>query len=249
MSTRRHPLTLTIALTGAVLGLMAAGPSCVGEAPHGVDADAPPLGKAGPRAYKITSPDQLIGGPAAIGRVGDYMLENDHIRVIIRDVDRTVSASMFGGHIIDADIVRGEGEPGRDQFGQLSTFINLSNSMNATSVRAIPASELPAATAGIEACGALDLFDFIDMGAALSFAPAGTRLVRWDFNEILEVEVCTLYLLGASDRYVQVSTDLTNDGSRPVLTAVGDIIDTGAAEVFSTSFAWLGEARALPAAT
>ena len=37
------------------------------------------------RAQRIGAPDEAIGGPHAIGRIGDFLLENDQIRLVIAD--------------------------------------------------------------------------------------------------------------------------------------------------------------------
>ena len=76
-------------------------------------------------AYRIQSRDQLIGGPGAIGDVNDYMLENDRIRVIIQDIGYSRGFAIFGGSIIDADLVRprqagsSTGSGGKDVFGEM----------------------------------------------------------------------------------------------------------------------------------
>ena len=57
------------------------------------------------RAYKIDSRSQLIGGPKALGTLGDYMLENDKIRVIVNGQPTDMTGGMpnkWGGAIIDA---------------------------------------------------------------------------------------------------------------------------------------------------
>ena len=41
--------------------------------------DAPPHA----RAERIGSLEDVIGGPHAIGRIGDFLLENDQIRIIV----------------------------------------------------------------------------------------------------------------------------------------------------------------------
>jgi hypothetical protein len=104
---------------------------------------------------RIQSLDQVIGGPAAHGDVGDYLLQNDRIRVVIhgRPVvcddpdtedclgtkmdDRVVginprhkgSTVVFGGSIIDADLQRQETRyrsgRGLDQFFELGPMVNL----------------------------------------------------------------------------------------------------------------------------
>ena len=77
------------------------------------------------RAQRITSASQLIGGPAARGEIGDYLMENDHIRVIIQDLNYNRGSGLFGGSLIDADLVRlGSqsdllGGNGRDSFGEM----------------------------------------------------------------------------------------------------------------------------------
>ena len=74
-------------------------------------------------AQKITSPALLIGGPKALGALGDYLLANENIRVIIQRGGWSRGFGLFGGGILDADLVRpgflGEGRGnGYDNFGE-----------------------------------------------------------------------------------------------------------------------------------
>jgi hypothetical protein len=74
------------------------------------------------RAQRIASERQLIGGPKAVGRIGDYLLENDKIRVIIHDKGPGRVSTLFGGGIVDADIVRPgatDGVGGNDQLAEV----------------------------------------------------------------------------------------------------------------------------------
>ena len=90
-------------------------------APSCADADRPSMALA----QRITSNAQLIGGPAARGEIGDYLLENDKIRVVVQDLNYNRGSGLFGGSLIDADLVRAEqantllGANGRDSFGEL----------------------------------------------------------------------------------------------------------------------------------
>ncbi|MFH1809512.1 MAG: CehA/McbA family metallohydrolase [Pseudomonadota bacterium] len=76
-------------------------------------------------AFRITSRDQLIGGPGALGDLGDYLLENGKIRVIIQDVGFSRGFAVFGGGLIDADLVRpqsnkgSQGGNGKDLMGEM----------------------------------------------------------------------------------------------------------------------------------
>lgn len=90
------------------LALIAGSVSCTGTEPRS-------------RAERISSRDQLIGGPKAIGDIGDYLLENDRIRLVIADKVAGRGVTLFGGSVLDADLVRpgGDESSGRDQLTEL----------------------------------------------------------------------------------------------------------------------------------
>ena len=68
-----------------------------------------------PRAYRVSDRGQLIGGgPRALGEVGDYMLDNDRIRVVVQNAGYSRGFGVYGGGIIDADIRRFD-EQGRNE--------------------------------------------------------------------------------------------------------------------------------------
>ncbi|MBL8953745.1 MAG: hypothetical protein JNK82_23420, partial [Myxococcaceae bacterium] len=71
----------------------------------------------GSKASAITDASQLIGGEMAHGQVGDFVLENGQVRVVIQAPKRVLGPSPYGGVIIDADLKRPAGEAGRDQLG------------------------------------------------------------------------------------------------------------------------------------
>ena len=81
------------------------------------------------RAQIIGRLEDTIGGPHAIGRVGDYLLENDQIRLIVAgtgvgqpgqpDVYGRVNTT-FGGTLVDADLQRVGGQAaGNDELAEL----------------------------------------------------------------------------------------------------------------------------------
>jgi hypothetical protein len=102
-------------LSGAAL---AAPAGCGEPAPHS-------------RAQRIGALDEAIGGPHAIGRTGDFLLENDQIRLVIADTgvdpadpSKTTYGRVnttFGGTLVDADLRRpgGDGGHGNDQLAEL----------------------------------------------------------------------------------------------------------------------------------
>lgn len=77
------------------------------------------------QAFRIERPSDLIGGPAALGEVGDYMLRNGKVRAIVQDVGFSRGFAVYGGSLIDADLRRvrengdARGGNGNDRFGEL----------------------------------------------------------------------------------------------------------------------------------
>ena len=80
-------------------------------------------------AQRIGSLEEAVGGPHAIGRIGDFLLETDQIRLVISDtgvskeVGKTTMGRVnttFGGSLVDADLRRPGGEG-----GNLSFFFNV----------------------------------------------------------------------------------------------------------------------------
>ena len=70
------------------------------------------------KAKQITSRDELIAGPKAKGEIGDFLLANDKIRVLIQNKGFSRDAGFFGGSILDVDLVR-EKNIGHDNFALL----------------------------------------------------------------------------------------------------------------------------------
>jgi hypothetical protein len=59
------------------------------------------------QAFRVTDREQIFGGgPRALGDVGDYVLMNDQIRVVIQDAGFSRGFGVYGGGIIDADLRR-----------------------------------------------------------------------------------------------------------------------------------------------
>ncbi len=72
------------------------------------------LGPGEARAGAVTDESALFGGIAAEGRVGDFKIYNDRVQFIVQGVREGSYTAWQGGAVIDADIVRPEGQPGRD---------------------------------------------------------------------------------------------------------------------------------------
>lgn len=81
--------------------------------------------KATSTAFRVEDRSQLIGGRTAVGEVGDYMMQNDQIRIVIQDKTYNRGAGVFGGSLIDADLRHATdigtvlGGNGNDSFGEM----------------------------------------------------------------------------------------------------------------------------------
>jgi hypothetical protein len=88
-----------------------------------------PGGTGKARAVRITQKEELIGGPAARGKIGDYLIENDHVRFIVAGKGQAWQGGVFGGSLIDADVTRWWPEfqygKGQDAFGETFPLVNL----------------------------------------------------------------------------------------------------------------------------
>ena len=81
-----------------------------------------------PRAFRVTDRAQLFGGgPRALGEVGDYMLVNDRIRVVIQNAGYSRGFGVYGGGLIDADIRRvdEQGRGGSQKLGGNDIFAEM----------------------------------------------------------------------------------------------------------------------------
>jgi hypothetical protein len=65
------------------------------------------------QAFRVTDREQIFGGgPRALGDVGDYVIMNDQIRVVIQNAGYSRGFGVYGGGVIDADLRRPD-EQGR----------------------------------------------------------------------------------------------------------------------------------------
>ena len=83
-------------------------------------------------AYEISSLDQGVGGPKAMAREGDLLLENDHFRVAILSGRNSLGPGLFGGSILDADIQRHDPHHGAGAGNDRLAEIFPTVSMNVT---------------------------------------------------------------------------------------------------------------------
>ncbi len=166
------------------------------------------------RAQRIGKLDQAIGGPHAIGRIGDFLLENDQVRFVIADTGRCPAGgdpsckevygrvnTTYGGTLVDADIVRINGDGrGNDQLAELLPGVFFT-AIDPTKVEITKDGSAPDGVAEVTVTGtAGDLFQMI--------ALLNTGLV---FPQHLELT--QKYRLEPGKHYVTILTTIKNTSS------------------------------------
>lgn len=187
----------------------------------------------GARAKRIEAASELIGGGYARGEVGDYLLQNDRIRVVIQKPSREASPTPYGGTILDADLTRAAGERGRDEIGKVAPVYDFGRTLNFTQLEVLEDGSRGGA-AIIAASGRDTLLDYVDVTTVLEdFLGAGVKLVQ-DPNAPLPFLATTYYVLSPGETRVRVLTAFCNEGRENVAMQVGDVIDQGGqAEFFN----------------
>ncbi|MEB2285736.1 MAG: hypothetical protein B6D46_10510 [Polyangiaceae bacterium UTPRO1] len=177
-------------------------------------------------AKQIASPTELIGGPLAMGRVGDWLIRNDKVRFVIRDVGRDFSFMLtYGGHIMDADFVRASG-PGRDNFMGMTPLINISSTDNPTAIGVVN-DGAAGGPAVLQTSGPDDLFDPIDPAVAIKGFSGALSIPPFAIDNNIPVTVMNEYTLAPGDDFVKIETIVHNNGSKRLEIYVGDYTNGG----------------------
>ncbi len=194
-----------------------------------------PAGTGTALAAAITDSGDCVGGPLARCRVGDYLLANDQIRVVVQSIQRNMfGIGQFGGQIIDADLVRQPGDPDRDNFEEWATAINIENTAHYTDLTIInDGSDGQAAI--LRATGVDDLLDYVN--ASSTVAGFGFPFPTAANDQDLPVEIVTDYVLEPGRRAVRVDTRIQNTGAAALSVFFGEYINgSGQVELFQPGY-------------
>lgn len=175
-------------------------------------------------AKVVASASELIGGNFAQGRVGDVLLQNDRVRVVIQQPTRAVAPIAYGGTIIDADVQRPSGA-GRDEFGKVGLIYAFGRTVNVSKVEVLrDGSE--GGYAVVAATGSDTVVDYINVKNVLTDYLGNVQLVR-DPEAPLPFTVTTYYVLSPGESRVRMLSAFCNTGKDAISMQVGDLIDQG----------------------
>jgi len=185
-------------------------------------------------ATVITAPAQLIDGPMARGRLGDVLLANERIQVVIQQPGRVMfGIGTYGGNIIDADRQRIAAEE-RDGFEEIAPLVNVENTVNYTNVEILNDGS-DGSAAIVRATGVDDLLDYINPSTIV--ADAGFAFPVSIDDRDVPLEVQTDYVLEPGASSVRIETTLRNTAATPFATFFGDIMNgSGQVELFQDTY-------------
>lgn len=176
------------------------------------------------RARRVSDPGDLITGPNAQGRLGDYLLENAVARFLVQDAHSRQLANVgtYGGNLIDAELV---GRPGRDEFFEIQPMVNVETVIHATRVEIVNDGQ-DGTAAVVRSCGPDDTLDFINPSSSIK-ERVGIDIPATVDDADYEIEGCTEYALEPGKPYVRMTTTIRNETAEPIPLYVGDYMAGG----------------------
>lgn len=195
--------------------------------------------------HTITHAEELIDGPEAKGRMGDYLLHNDKIQVVVSAPGRSFDyLQSFGGHIIDADLNREPWEAERDGLGVVIPALNIEASDNPQTISVVNDGKNGAA-AELQTDGPDDLI--VAMNAStmapllippeVSELPVGTYIPASADDQDIPVQVTGKLLLEPGKNYLTYQNVIKNTSNGATSFYLGDILNaTGELDYFSPGF-------------
>lgn len=190
-------------------------------------------------AKRVDDAGELIQGPLADGRVGDWLLANRVARFIIQDAPQRdlYSVGTYGGNLIDAELVA---SPGRDNFLEIQPAVQIETVINAQSVEIVN-DGADGGAAIVRACGPDDVLDFVNPSTIIEDI-GGLPFPAAADDQDYDVEGCTEYILEPDVAHLQLVTTLYNNDVVAHGFYVGDYLNAaGEVEQWTSGGMGVGE--------
>jgi hypothetical protein len=179
------------------------------DVPAGPDLVTPPAAGAAV-AGTITDEASLFGGVAAEGRVGDILIANAVARFVIQGVRQGSYYIPEGGGVIDADVQRPPGAPGRDVIDEWMPILGVG--------RIVEPSLIEIVADGREGGAAVVRV----YGEEVALGLVEGALEAPGFVPSVGVDVVTTYTLAPDSPLLHVETTVT--AQRSTVVAIGDVL-------------------------
>ena len=154
----------------------------------------------------------LVGGQRALGEVGDIVMENDAIRVVIQGPEFSRGFGVYGGSLIDADLRRtdafgdSKGGVGHDGFAELfPAFFFQATAVDEVKILSDGSDGTPAR---VEASGTVG--NFLEMLATFNRLAIGSHQQALDPGSEQQIAYSTVYEVAPGARHVKLTFKVTN---------------------------------------
>lgn len=197
-------------LPAALLALLATGLGSCGDSSFEREGQA--------SARFVGHRSELIGGDRALGDLGDVLIENEKIRVVIQREGFSRGFGVYGGSLIDADLRRPKEEGnslngvGNDQFAEL---------FPAFFVQAVAVDEVKILNDGsdggpaqVEASGVAG--DFLELVGVLNRAVTGSNSQFDNPDSPPRIRYSTIYELEPKSQHIITRFRVQNISDRPL---------------------------------
>lgn len=193
---------------------------------------------------RLATSGDLLTGPLARGIAGDFVLENEHLRVIIQKAGRQwLSIGTFGGNIIDVSRKDETGAMLPDHLEEFVIGLNIENTPNYTDVR-VEKDGSDGESAVICATGPDDLLELANPSS--SIRDLGATLPPSADDRDLPVEIETCYSIEPGARYVQLHTTFRNEGTDDLPIYLSEYLNGSGQVEFFQPYAGFGEPQVTP---
>ncbi len=205
----------------------------------------PPIDPGPTASASVASGEgDLLSGPLARGVAGDFVLENDLLRVVVqRPGRRWLGIGTYGGNIIDVSAKKSDGSFYPDHMEEFVFGVNIENTPNYTTVE-VRNDGSDGEPAVVCASGPDDLLDFINASSIIR--GLGFQFPDSADDRDLPVEIETCYSLAAEDSYITMDTVLSNTSSEELaLYMVENLNGSGQVEAYQPMIGF-GEPQITP---
>lgn len=170
-------------------------------------------------AGQVTSPSELLTGPATSGLVGDYFIKNDRVSFIVQAPTRVIGVVPQGGNVVDAVLADGTVQ---DHFGELSLIYLLGRTCEPTDIEVVRDGS-GGGVAVLRAIGKSGNNDFIN------FKGIGIFPVDADVDPDIDdgMDCATTYILAPGSNTLEVHHSLFNGSDVLIAGPMGTLADTG----------------------
>lgn len=173
-----------------------------------------PGGNAVARVWQLESDDAPFSGSVVTGRMGDWVLENDLVRVLIEGEKRAMSPCPWGGTPVDAAYIADGSD--EDILGEVCGLINGGLSFRPDLFEVIQDGS-DGGAAVLAASGDLAINDFLNLPVMVNdFIPNFDERIGVDVNELLPLRVTTYYVLEPGETNLLSLMAFRNDSDAQV---------------------------------